>query len=86
MQHLNSLICYTNKANKICISEKRGKLTICVFLVDESDVDLTNADISDGVYKRYVDDDLFHYQEFAKRENRNIDVFRAQVSLCVILG
>lgn len=35
----------------------------------------------DSDYDRYIEDKNFHYEEFAKRKTKDIEVFRAQVRL-----
>lgn len=41
---------------------------------------MTGLDITNKIYDNYLEDKSFHYVEFAKREKKDIEVFRAHVS------
>lgn len=45
--------------------------------MDENNI--PELEVTNKIYDHYLEDKLFHYVEFAKREKKDIEVFRAHV-------
>jgi len=53
-------------------------MVLSFFFIVE-DQEMTNFEKKENSFNQYIDDKSFHYEEYAKREKKDSDVFRAHV-------